>query len=71
MLIDEQDIVLEAGIEMWLETQVDDDGIVVTVDVGVYSIQALENLPDCLIETLGEWDTCAFISTRAHGYNYT
>jgi len=57
MLIDEQDVVLEAGVKMWLETQVDDNRVVVTVNVGVDSIEALENLPDCLIETLGERDT--------------
>jgi hypothetical protein len=42
---------------------VDDDRVVVTVDVGVDSIEALEDLPDCLIETLGERDTCAVMST--------
>jgi hypothetical protein len=57
MLINEEDIVLEAGIEVWLEAQVHNDGIVVTVDVRVDAIKALENLADILTELFWEWDT--------------
>ena len=42
MFIYEQHIMLEAGIEMRLEAQVHDDRIVVAVDVGVNSVEALE-----------------------------
>ena len=46
MLIDEQYVVLEAGIEMRLQTQLDDDGVVVAVDVGVDTVEALEHVPN-------------------------
>lgn len=62
MLVDEQDILLEAGVEVGLETKLADDGIVVAVDVGVDTIHALEDLTDKRRETLREgnaWDMLA------------
>ena len=38
MLINEEHIVLEAGVQMRLETQLDDDWVVVAVDVGVDAV---------------------------------
>lgn len=46
MFIDEQDVVLEAGVQMWLETEVHYDRIVVAVDMGVDTVQALEDLAE-------------------------
>jgi hypothetical protein len=63
VLIDEQDIMLEAGVEMWLQTQVDDDWVVMAVDVGVDSVESLENLTDGLAEVFGESDTYTIISS--------
>lgn len=56
MFIDEQHVVLEAGVEVWLETQVDNDRVVMTVNVGVDAIEALEYLPDSLGKMFGERD---------------
>ncbi len=44
MLIDEEDIMLEASVEMRFEPKLHDDWIVVTVNVGIYPIQSLEEL---------------------------
>lgn len=44
MLVDEKDVVLEAGIQVGLKSQVYNDGIVVTVDVRVHTVQPLEDL---------------------------
>ena len=57
MLIDEQNIVLETGVQMWLETELDHDWIVVTIDVRVYSVEALEKLPDQGGKSSRKWDT--------------
>lgn len=59
MLIDKQHIVLEARVEMRLETQLDDDGVVVAVNVCVYTVQALEHVADKGGEGLGEGDADA------------
>jgi hypothetical protein len=42
----EEHVVLEAGVEVWFEAEVDDDGVVVAVDVGVDAVKALENLEE-------------------------
>jgi hypothetical protein len=57
VFINEQDVVLEAGIEMWLETQVNNDRVVMAVNVRVDPIETLENLADRLTEVLGEGNT--------------
>lgn len=44
MLVNEENVVLEARVQMWLKTQVDDNGVVVAVNVRVHSVQALEDL---------------------------
>ncbi len=58
MLVDEQDVLLEARVQMGLEAELADDGIVVTVNVGVDSVHALEYLSDEGWERLGERHTC-------------
>lgn len=47
----------EACIEMGFETEVDDDGVVVTVDVCVDAVEALEDLEDERAEGTWEWYT--------------
>jgi hypothetical protein len=54
MLIDEQDVVLEAGVEMWFESQMYDDGVMMAVDVRVDAIEALEDVADGRREVFGE-----------------
>lgn len=44
MLIDEENVVFEARVQMWLKTQVDDHRVVVAVDMCVDAVQALEDL---------------------------
>lgn len=44
MLVNEENVVLEARVQMWFKTQVDDNGVVVAVNVRVHSVQALEDL---------------------------
>jgi hypothetical protein len=44
MLVYEQDVVLEAGVEMGFKSEVDDDRIVVAVDVCIDTIESLEHL---------------------------
>lgn len=45
---------LEAGVQVWLETKVYHDRVVVAVDVGVDSVQTLEDLTEETRECLGE-----------------
>jgi hypothetical protein len=39
MLVNEQNVVLEACVQMWLEPQLNDDRVVVAVDVGVDTVE--------------------------------
>ena len=54
MLVDEQDIVFEAGVEVRLQTELNDDRIVMAVDMRVDPIKSLEQLPDQGWERLRE-----------------
>jgi hypothetical protein len=56
MFIDEQDVMLEAGVEMGLEAEVYYYRVMMAVDVGVDTIQTLEDLTEEIGESLGEWD---------------
>lgn len=47
---------LEAGVEVRLETEVDDDGVVVAVDVCVDAVETLEDLGEAGAEGFGEGD---------------
>lgn len=58
MFVNEQDVVLEAGVQMRLETEVHHDRVVVAVDMSVDTVQALEDLAEETGECLGEGDTC-------------
>jgi hypothetical protein len=57
VLIDEEDVVLEAGIEMSLESQLANNWVVVTVDVGVHTVHPLEDLLNHAREGFGKWHT--------------
>lgn len=46
MLVDEEHVLLEASVEMRLQAELSDDGVVVAVDVSVDAIHALEDLTD-------------------------
>lgn len=46
MLINEEDVVLEAGVQMGFEAQVNDHGVVVAVNVCIHSVQTLEDLTE-------------------------
>lgn len=58
VFIDEQDVVLEAGVQMGLEAQMYDDGVVMAVDMGVDTIQTLEDLAQKAGEGFGEGNAC-------------
>lgn len=62
MLVDKENIVLETGVEVWLEAQVDNHRVVVTVDVGIYTVHSFENLANETEKWLREWDT--WLSSR-------
>ena len=44
MLVDEEHILLEAGVQMRLESELTDHGVVVAVNVRVHTVHALKNL---------------------------
>ena len=46
MLVDEKDIVLEASIEMGLETQLTNHWVVMAVDMRIDTVHSLEDLSD-------------------------
>lgn len=47
MLVDEEDVVFEASVEVRFESQMHNYWVVVAVNVGVDTVQALEDLADC------------------------
>jgi hypothetical protein len=57
MLLNEEHIMLKAGIEMRFQAQVDDDGVVVAVDMRIDSVKSLEDLKDQWAE--GAWEADA------------
>ena len=67
MFIHKQDIVLETGVEMWLESQVDNDGVMMTVDMGIHAVETLEDLTDQTWECFGKGN--AYIPRRLEYIN--
>jgi len=57
MLVYEQDVVLEARIEMWFQSQLKHDWVVVAVDMSIHTIQPLEHLANESWEGLWERHT--------------
>lgn len=51
---------LETGVEMWLQTQLDDHWVMVAVDMGVDSVKAFEDLAYQSWKRLGEGYACAY-----------
>jgi hypothetical protein len=58
MLVDKEDVLLEAGVKMWLEAELADNGVVMAVDVCVDAVHALEYLSDEREERFWEWNAC-------------
>ena len=54
MLVNEENVMLEAGVEMRFEAEMNDHGIVMTVDVSVHTIESFEYLSQKRREALGE-----------------
>jgi hypothetical protein len=54
MLIHKQNVMLEARVQMRLETEIDDDGVVMAVDMSIHSVKPLEDLEDERLEWLRE-----------------
>jgi hypothetical protein len=57
VLIDEEYVMLETGVQMRFKTKLPDDWVVMTVDVGVYAIHSLEDLSNHAGERFGKWHT--------------
>ena len=60
MLIDEEHVVLEARVQVWLEAQLDYDRIVVAIYMCIDSVEALEDLADKGGKGLRERVACIF-----------
>jgi hypothetical protein len=54
VLIDKQNVVLKAGIKVSLEAKFANDWVVMAINMGVYTIHALEHLPNHAGKRLGE-----------------
>lgn len=57
MLVNEQDIVLEAGVEVGFKTKFTDDWVMVAVDMRIDTVHALEDLSNHARKRLREWNT--------------
>jgi hypothetical protein len=55
VLINEENVMFEAGVEVSLETKLTNNGIMVTIDVGVDAVHPLENLSNHAGEGFWEW----------------
>jgi hypothetical protein len=56
----EEDVVLEACVEVWFEAEVDDDRVVVAVDMCIHAIETFEDLKDEWAE--GTWEGYTYSS---------
>jgi hypothetical protein len=63
MLVNEQYIMLEACVEMRFKAELNDDGIMVTVDMSVNAVQTFKDITEKRRESLRERNTD---STREH-----
>ena len=67
MLINEKHIMLKARVEVWFQTKLDNDRIVVTVDMSVDAVEAFEDLPDQGRESFREGNAWyGIVSTCTH-----
>lgn len=58
MLVDKKYIVFETGVQVRLQTELNNDRIVVTVDMGINPVKPFEQLPGERGERLGKRHTC-------------
>ena len=56
VFVDKENIVLEASIKVRFETQLDDDWVMMTINVGIDPVEAFEQLSDKSGKCLGKWD---------------
>ena len=66
MLVDEQHILLEAGVQMRFQAKLTDDRVVVAVDVCVDTVHALEYLSNQRRESLWERHACSGLVHELH-----
>ena len=64
-LLDKEDIVFERGVHVWIETESDNDRVVVAVDVRIDAEETLDELADGALKVLGEVDACQSQKTAA------
>lgn len=57
MLVDEETVMLEAGVEMRLEAKIDNDVVVMAIDVRIHTVKSLEQLSQGRGEVLGKRNT--------------
>ena len=62
VLINEEDIVLEASVQMGFKSKFTDDRVVMAIDVRVNTVHSLEDLTNHGRKCLWEWNTCTEIS---------
>lgn len=65
MLVDEKNVVFEARVQMWFEAEVHHDRVMMTINMGIDSVQPLEELAEEARESLGERNACARKSAKA------
>lgn len=44
MFIDKQHVMLEAGVQMWFEAKLNDDGVMMAIDMSIDAIEAFEDV---------------------------
>lgn len=62
--MDEEDVVLEAGVEMWFESQVVDNRVVMAIHMRVDSVKTFEHLTDQAGECLWKCDPYKAVNAR-------
>jgi hypothetical protein len=58
VLVNEEHVLLKARVEVRLQAELTDHGVVMAVDVCVHTVHALEDLANQGGEGLGEWYAC-------------
>ena len=59
MLVDEQNVVFEAGVQVGFQAEMHHHGIVVTVDVRIHPVHTLVDLSHQTGERFGEGNACS------------
>ena len=58
VFVNEQNVMLEARVQMWFQSQLDNDRVMMTVYVGIHTVQALEELTYQGWKRLGKGNAC-------------